>query len=464
MNYHSLYSAVSAPIETCLVGSGAFGASFLSQARHTRLVNARIAVDLTVDLAAKALVSAGFAADSIALCETASDAKAAWDSGKAIAAARLETVIDLPFSMMIESTGAPEATARHARLAIESGRHVALASKEADSVIGPGLAALAARHGVRVTPVDGDQPSLLISLISWAETLGLEIIAAGKSSEYDFVLERSGDNVTSNGVSKTVPGITSLMTADTLSAPERAAERTRLLGASFPLRAVPDLCELQIVANATGLAPDTPALHATPARISDLPELFASSGSRGVLAGTQRLDVFHHLRFEDEASFAGGVFVIVRCMDDASWQILAGKGHVVRKDRSSAMLYLPRHLLGVEAATSIIETAGLGMSGYGDDYQPRQELVAVAETHLEAGSILSMGGHHHSISGVAAEIRPAKALAPDSAAPFYLAANRKLVRDVAAGAAIRLDDLDMTGDSPLLELRRWQDQHFFGAP
>ena len=39
------------------------------------------------------------------------------------------------------------------------------------------------------TEVEGDQPSLLIGLNSWAETLGLEVLAAGKSSEYDFVLE-----------------------------------------------------------------------------------------------------------------------------------------------------------------------------------------------------------------------------------------------------------------------------------
>ena len=53
-----------------------------------------------------------------------------------------------------------------------------------------------APHGVICTPVDGDQPSLLIDLVTWAEVLGMDIIAAGKSSEYDFVFDPASGNVT----------------------------------------------------------------------------------------------------------------------------------------------------------------------------------------------------------------------------------------------------------------------------
>lgn len=83
--------------------------------------------------------------------------------------------------------------------------------------------------------------------------------------------------------------------------------------------------------------------------------------------------MFHHLRLAEEASFAGGVFVVVGCENAETWEMLAGKGHVLSRDGRTAMLYLPRHLLGVEVATSILDTAGLGRSGYGDDYRPRQD-------------------------------------------------------------------------------------------
>lgn len=61
-------------------------------------------------------------------------------------------------------------------MAIEAGHHLVLVSKEVDSVIGPYLAHLARQRSKVVTPNDGDQPSLLIGLITWAQTLGFYFI------------------------------------------------------------------------------------------------------------------------------------------------------------------------------------------------------------------------------------------------------------------------------------------------
>lgn len=460
MNFHSLYAGITQPIETCLVGTGGFGQSFLGQARRIRLVNARIAVDVTAVGAARAMAAAGLDPQKISACETPAEAKAAWAAGRYVAAGKLETVIDLPFSVLIEATGSPEAATRHSLAAIAAGRHVALVSKEADSVVGPGLARMAQEKGVIVTPVDGDQPSLLIALVTWAEILGLEIIAAGKSSEYDFVLDAATGSVTCNGETRELPELRQHWLPGDRSAVSIAAERARILGSAFPLRAVPDLCEMTLVANATGLSPDTPGFHAPPARIPEIADLFAGRRQGGLSAGTRRVDVFHHLRLAEEASFAGGVFIVLRCEDDTTWDMLAGKGHVVSRTANTAMLYLPRHLLGVEAATSILDAAGLGRSGYGDDYRPRWDLVAVAQRDLPAGAVLTMGGHHHSIDGVGAEVRPAAALADDRPAPFYLVADRKLVRPVAAGAAIRLGDVEVDPASTLLQTRLKQDALF----
>ncbi|HVK91991.1 MAG TPA: flagellar biosynthesis protein FlgA, partial [Mycoplana sp.] len=418
------------------------------------------AVDMTAEAASRAFAAAGFTPSEIALCETAAAARAAWDSGKCVAAASLDIVLDLPFRLLVEATGSPEAATRHSLAAIDARRHVALVSKEADSVVGPGLARLARDKGVTVTPVDGDQPSLLIALASWAEVLGLEIIAAGKSSEYDFVLDAATGNVTCNGVTHALPALREHWLPGTRSVVATAAERARILGEAFPLRAVPDLCEMTLVANALDFSADATGFHAPPARVPELADLFAERGEGGLLAGTRRIDVFHHLRLAEEASFAGGVFIIVRCDNAESWEMLAGKGHVVSRSGRTAALYLPRHLLGVEVATSILDAAGLGRSGYGDDYRPRQDLVAVARRDLGAGTLLTMGGHHHSIDGVGAEVRPAAALADDRPAPFYLVADRPLVRDVRAGEAIRLGDVAIDPDSGLLAMRRRQDALF----
>ena len=459
MNFHDHYAGIKQPVETCLVGSGGFGRSYLAQARKIPLVNARIAVDVTAEAAGRAFAAAGYDKRDIALCETPAEARSAWDAGHCVAAGRLETVIALPFQLLAEATGSPEAATRHALLAIEAKRHVALVSKEADSVVGPGLARLAREAGVVVTPVDGDQPSLLIGLASWAQVIGLEIVAVGKSSEYDFVFDPGTGVVTCNGVTRSLPELREhwLGGASPVAA---AAERARILGEAFPLRAVPDLCEMTLVANALDFHADHPAFHAPPARIPELAELFALADQGGLMSGTRRIDVFHHLRLAEEASFAGGVFIVVTCDNTETWEMLAGKGHVVSRSGATAMLYLPRHLLGVEVATSVLDAAGLGRSGYGEDYRPRQDLVAVAQADLAAGTVLTMGGHHHSIAHVGAEVRPATPLADERPTPFYLVADRRLVRPVRAGEAIRLGDVEIDGGSGLLAMRRRQDALF----
>jgi len=87
----------------------------------------------------------------------------------------------------------------------------------------------------------------------------------------------------------------------------------------------------------------------------------------------------------------------------------------------------------------------------------------VARRDLAAGTVLTMGGHHHSIDGVGAEVRPAAALAEDRPAPFYLVADRRLARTVKAGEAIRLGDVEIAPDSGLLAMRRRQDGLFAGG-
>ena len=72
-----------------------------------------------------------------------------------------------------------------------------------------------------------------------------------------------------------------------------------------------------------------------------------------------------------------------------------------------------------------------------------------------------MGGHYHTIDGVEGELQPGAPLGVNAPVPFYLAANRKLVRAVGAGAPITLADIDIDAGSMLLAERQRQDQRFF---
>jgi len=461
MNYHDYYAKAGRPVETCVVGTGGFGQSFLAQAQKVPLMNARIAVDLTVEGAASGLMAAGVDPRRIQVCASSGEAKAAWARGDFIAAGDLATVAELPFDVVVEATGRPLAAARHAVIAIEAEKHLALVTKELDSVVGPGLKDLAAEQGRIVTTVDGDQPSLLIGLATWAEVMGFHVIAAGKSSEYDFVYDPASRRLSSNERRAEDVDLASHWTLCERAVDDLVRARNAAI-AGFPQRAVPDLCELMIVANATGLQPDRMDLHAPLARIGEVPTIFSQREAGGLLSGERRLDVFHCLRKPDEISFAGGVFVVVRCDHARSWEMLAQKGHIVSRTGENAMLFLPRHLLGLEAATSILDAAIHRVSGYGSDYRPRYDLIAVATDDLPTGTVLSMGGHHHTIEGVTAEFRTAGPLTNDAPAPFYLAADSRLAAPIRKGQEIRVGDLELRDDSALLALRRKQDARFFG--
>ncbi|MCK4207243.1 flagellar biosynthesis protein FlgA [Brucella pituitosa] len=462
MNYHAYFDASHRPVETCILGTGGFGRSFLAQGLRVPLMRARVAVDICAEVAAKAIIETGISEENVRVCDTAKAARAAWDAGHYVAVNDFALVADLPLDVVVEATGHPEAGARHARLAIEAGHHVALVSKEVDSVVGPGLAAMAREKGLIVTPVDGDQPSLLIGLITWAQLLGFEILAAGKSSEYDFVFDAETGKLTSNGVSVDAPGFGDYSHFSGRNVEEVVAGRAKA-ASQLPQRAVPDLCELTVVANALGLTVDAPALHAPIARIGEVPSVLCLKSEGGVLQKTGTLDVFHCLRNPGEVSFAGGVFVIIRCDDVAIWKMLEEKGHVVSRDLNCAMVYIPRHLLGLEAATSVLEAGIKGLSSGAITPAHHVDLIAIADSDLKEGQMLEMGGHHHSITGVSSAILPARALVGDAPAPFYLASNKKLRRSVKAGQAITIADLEIPETSALWQLRLWQDAYFFGA-
>src|SRR5512133_3906558 len=96
MNHLTHYASATRPVETCVVGSGGFGRSFLAQALHIPLINARVAVDRDAGIAAAALRSIGLDESRIAICETRTQAEAAWACGQHIAAGDVAVVLGLP--------------------------------------------------------------------------------------------------------------------------------------------------------------------------------------------------------------------------------------------------------------------------------------------------------------------------------------------------------------------------------
>lgn len=460
MHYQSLFQrSPDRPIRACLIGAGEFGASFIFQSRDTPNLEVSAVCTRTVQRAVEAYAEAGVAGATV--CDTREQARAAFAAGRCVVAASFDVVADLPLDVLVESSGAPETSAAAAEAAIARGLHVVMVSKETDSVVGSILGRKARDKGVVYTTGDGDQPSMLIGLISWARALGLEIVGAGKSSEYDFVYTPETGEIRCDGQKLAVaaPEMAQWWKLGDRSAHEVAAARAKMLP-GFSMRSVPDLCEMTVVANATGIKPDRPRLHAPAARIGEMPDFFCPQADGGLFDAPLRLDIFNCLRRPDEVSMAGGEFVIVRCKDAKTWKVLEAKGHPVSRNGQYAAVYIPQHLLGVETGTSVLAAATLGHATGGPELAPVCDLFGRAAHDLKRGHVLEMGGHHHTIEGVEAYMDDARPVAPGNPLPFYLFSHLSLVRDVAAGEPIRFGDVNIPEASVLLRLRREQDAAF----
>jgi predicted homoserine dehydrogenase-like protein len=313
--------------------------------------------------------------------------------------------------------------------------------------------------GLVYTPVDGDQPSLLMQLVVWARLIGLEVLCAGKSSEYDFVYDPAAKRVTSLDRSIEARDLSALWDLTGREARGVVEARARALEA-IPQHTVPDLVEMGLVANACGLSVDTPAFHAPILRTSEIADVLVPASMGGILGRGGVVDVVNLLRRPDEASFAGGVFVVVRCEDEQTWEVLRAKGHVVSRSGEAAMIYRPSHLLGVESATTVLSAVLHGRSSGPEDIQPRFDVVGVTTKAIPAGTLLAATGHHHKIDGVEGLLVPARKAAGENPIPFYMMANNPLVRDVSAGSIITAEMVAPPKDSRLWALRRELEETF----
>lgn len=445
MNYELLFKELpNRRIRIALTGAaGGFSRTLLVQCRAIRNVDMAALCDLDLEGTLALLVSLGYQPQSVRICHNSDDVQRAVTQQQIVLVNDHVLLAGVQHDMLVEATGQPEVSVQIAIDAIRRGAHVGMVSKETDSVAGPYLNKLAIEHGVVYTTVDGDQPSNLIGLVTWARVLGFDIVAAGKSSEYDYIYHAAEEEIEYSGGRHPATGMAALwdLGADVAG----VLEQRDAVIADLPKSATPDYCELNVVSNSTGLLPARGTLSYPMCHISELADIFIPREDGGILERTGVVDVFNCLRRHDEASFGGGVFVVVRCTDDEVWALLHEKGHVVSRHRKYACIYTPYHLMGLESMMSIFSAVLHGRSSGSDTQAAHSTMLASAQRDFKAGETLAMGGHHHTIDGMAARLVPT--LDAAGMAPFYLAANKRLKSDVARGQAVSIEMLELEGSS-----------------
>jgi predicted homoserine dehydrogenase-like protein len=403
---------------------------------------------------------AGVAAEKIKVCETYEEGVKAFQNGDCLVFSNTILAMRMPFDVVIEGTGKPEAAAAHVLAAIENGKHVIMVTKESDSVAGSLFARKAKEKGAIYSLVEGDQPSLLIGLCTWAKTAGLTILSIGKSSEYDFIYDPKAKTMSVQGKIIPVPDFDSVWDLGSNFA-ETLKKRSSMLS-MIKQRAVPDLTEMGIVLNhLDGFQPDISTFHCPIARAVEIPDLMCASSEGGIFNGSGRIDVVNLLRRNDEQSLEGGVHLVVACDDEETWEVLKEKGVPLSRNGKTALIYYPAHYLGLEAIFSVLSVGLLGMPTGSVDPRPRFDVVARSTTAIKKGTSFEAQGHHREIAGLEAIMLPAEAISRKHQIPFYLCDMTTLKRDIEPGALITADMLETDGSPLLWTLRAEQDELFF---
>ncbi|MDQ0643783.1 homoserine dehydrogenase [Microbacterium murale] len=423
-----------AAVRVALTGAkGGYGRTFLAQLALTPELLPAVLIDPDIAGVREMVLSLGIPAAQISECADTDQVSRAVAEGKTAIIGSGDAIDWQSIDVLVEACGRVGAGSRYAADALANGTHVVMVSKEVDTVAGVELAALAADHGLGYLPGDGDQPADLLRLLDWVSAVGLDIVAVGKSGEYDIVFDPATGRATQAGESVDAPELSGLLEIgdDTVATLTARAEAVRGLKRA----AAADSCEMTVVASRIGSVADVEAMHYPVARIDELADIYASREEGGIRQRDGIVDVFSALRLPGEASFAGGVFAIVRTGDRETWELLRGKGHVISRDGRYACIYWPYHYMGVETPLTVhaVMDGAAALSP-----RPSLLLAARATEDIPAGTSFAVAGHHHEIAGVA----PVMIDADDTVSAYYLLDGAHATRTIARGELIRFGDVE----------------------
>ncbi|WP_051433335.1 homoserine dehydrogenase [Promicromonospora kroppenstedtii] len=430
------------PLRVALTGAnGGYGRTFLAQLALTPEIRPAVLVDPDVAGVRRMLDELGVPADRVAESADAATTARLVEQDHIALVASADALDWAGIDVLVEACGRVPAGFGYAAAALDHGTHVVMVSKEVDTVVGVELGARAVAKGLSYLPGDGDQPANLLRLVDWVSAVGLDIVAIGKSGEYDLELDPATGRVTQAGVTVEAPALLDLLELgdDVAGTLARRADAVRGLKRA----AAADSCEMAVVATRTGASADVEAMHYPVARIAELADIYSARADGGILEHDGVVDVFSALRLPGEASFAGGVFAVVRTGDPATWELLRGKGHVISRDGQYACVYWPYHYMGVETPLTVHAAVDRAPA---PPARPTMLLAARATEDLAVGAVLRVEGHHHEIAGVA----PVMLDPAEGVSPYYLLDGARLAKPVARGALIGLDDVEGV-DEPALD-------------
>lgn len=423
------------PIKVGMIGGGKFGTMFLSQAIRLPGIHVVGVADLSPAAVRSNLELLGWPGERY---NAATINEAAKQGSTYITDDWSELTQQSEIDIIIEATGNPIAGIEHCLGAFAAGKHVINVTVEADAFCGYGLALKAQQAGVIYSMAYGDQPALACDLVDWARTCGFKVVAAGRGHKWlPHYRQSTPDTVWDHW------GLTA----------EQAA-RGRLNAKMFNafLDGSKPAIESAAIANGTGLDAPRNGLLFPPGSIDDIPTHMRPQAEGGVLERKGMVEVASCLTLDGQQiqhDIRKGVWVCFEA--DTDYLKNCFEEYKVVTDPSGRYMtnYKRWHLIGLELAVSV---AAVGLRGEATGFATsfRADVSAIAKRDLVVGETLD-GEGGYTVSG---GLRPASVSVENGYLPLGLAHNVRLKNAVAAGQAVRWQDVDIDRTTAACKLRR----------
>jgi predicted homoserine dehydrogenase-like protein len=440
MNLKSLLAArhdAGRPVRVGLIGAGKFGSMILAQARFIEGYHIVGVADLDVDKARGSFKRTGwddrqYAAPTMAQAVQTGTTCITDDVAALLACGDIECII--------EATGHPLAGTRHALAAIDAGKHVIMVNVEADVLCGAVLANRAAQQGVVYSMAYGDQPAAICELVDWVHACGFELCAAGKGMNFappyrystpDTVWGYFGWSEEEVAAGDFNPKMYNSFTDGTKAAIEMAA-----------------------VANATGLDCPEDGLAFHPAGLHDLATVFRPESEGGRLTRAGLVDIASSREPDGRVvlnNIQYGMFVTFRAPDEYTRACFQQYGLLTDPTGWYGSMWRPFHLIGLETSVSVLNACLRG-EATGSSTRWRGDAVATSKGDFAAGDYLDGEGGFK----VWAKAIPASQSHRLNALPIGLAHHIRLKRPIKRDQIVCLDDVEITEDQDIFEMRAAQ--------
>lgn len=426
------------PVRVGVVGAGKFSSMFLSQAQFTPGLQVVGIAELVAERAYQALETTGWGKECAESAATASEINDAAASGKIGITEDSMALIESDCEVIMEITGNPDAGTRHAIAAIESGKHVVMVNVEADCLLGPAISQKARDNEVVYTMAYGDQPALIMEQLDWAQTVGFEVVCAGKGTRYQPRYHYSTPD--------TVWGYYGFSEERVASGDYNAQMFNSFLDGS---KSAIEMCA---VANGSGLLPQQCGLQFPAVGVDDLADVLKPAADGGILEHSGTVEVIaSELRDGSPVprDLRWGVYVVFRARNAYGARCFSEYGMKTDASGRYSALYRPYHYIGLELGISAVN-AVLRREPTGTSTRFLADVGAYAKKDLMPGDILDGEGGYTVFGKL---LRAEESLARNTL-PLGLTGKATVTRKVAKDEPLTYDCVTPDTTSVAYQLRK----------